>query len=168
MIPESLYLKARMVLGITSDQSARNTSPRGSWQATKPFSVRAPTGRLLTILDKVDGFLNVLLAGAQKGADAILRFISFLEQRVREIQELIKRIEGLLDIPFLIPFPEAKALLLITNGTAGVVTGLLQSEEKPTEGAGAYACGAAVIAGGSVPRVLIELLSAGIQNASGD
>lgn len=168
MIPAGIYMKARMVLGITSDQSARNTSQRGSWLATKPFSVRAPTGRLLTILDKMDGFLNVLLAGAQTGADAILRFISFLEQRVREIQELIKRIEGLLDIPFLIPFPEAKALLLITNGTAGVVTGLLQSEEKPTEGAGAYACGTAMIAGGSVPRVLIELLSAGIRNASGD
>lgn len=168
LIPVSIYQKARMVLAITSDQSARRTSPQSSWLATKPFSARAPTGRLLTVLNKVDGFLNVLLAGAQTGADAIVRIISFLEQRVREIQELIKRIEGLLDIPFQISFPEAKALLLITNGTAGLVTGLLQAQEKPTEGAGAYACGAAMVAGGAIPRVLIELLSAGIRSASGD
>jgi hypothetical protein len=168
LIPTSLYQKARMVLGITSDQSARRTSPQSSWLAAKPFSIRAPTGRALAVLDKTDGFLNMLLAGTQKGADAILRFISFLEQRVREIQELIKRIEGLLDIPFQIPFPEAKALLLITNGSSGLVTGLQQASEKPTEGPGAYSAGIAMVAGGAIPRVLIELLSAGIRNASGD
>lgn len=162
LIPESIYQKARMVLGITSNQSARRV---GSWVATKPFTVRAPTGRLLSILNKVEGASNLILSGAQTGADAVLRFISFLEQRVREIQETIKRLDALLDLPFQVPVPEAKALLLITNGSSGIVTGLLQAEGKPQDGPGAYAGGIVLVAGGGVPRVLIELLSAGIRSA---
>ena len=81
---------------------------------------------------KVEGFLNTALAGLQDVADGILRVIAFLEQRVREIQELIKRIETYLDIPFQISFPSAKVLLLITNGTAGVITGLTGATDKPT------------------------------------
>ena len=74
-------------------------------------------------------------------------------------------IDALLDLPFQVPVPEAKALLLITNGSSGIVTGLLQAEGKPQDGPGAYAGGIVLVAGGSVPRVLIELLSAGIRSA---
>jgi hypothetical protein len=168
LIPEAIYSKARTVLGLTADQSTVRSPARPGWLAARPFTLRVPTGNLLTAINKVEGLLNVVEAGLQTGADAILRTISFLEQRVSELQELLRRIEQLLDIPYQIAFPSAKLLLLVTNGTSGVMSGLLQSNEKPTEGPNGYGAGGVMMAGGPVPRVLIELLSAGIQSVSGD
>jgi len=166
LIPQDLYDKAREVLAITSDQSALQRSAHGSWKTVRVFSARSPTGTMLGVLTKVEGFLNTALAGLQDVADGILRVIAFLEQRVREIQELIKRIETYLDIPFQISFPSAKVLLLITNGTAGVITGLTGATDKPTEGRNGYAGGGVIVAG-SAPAILVELLSAGLTSATG-
>lgn len=166
LIPQDMYDKARRVLAITSDQSALQRSAQGSWKTVRVFSARSPTGTMLGVLTKVEGFLNTALTGLQNVADGILRVIAFLEQRVREIQELIKRIETYLDIPFQISFPSAKVLLLITNGTAGVITGLTGATDKPSEGRSGYAGGGVIVAG-SAPAILVELLSAGLSSATG-
>ena len=166
LIPQTLYNKAVQVLAVTSNQSALQRSRQGSWRTVRVFSSRSPTGTMLTVLNKVEGFLNTSLAGLQNVADGILRVIAFLEQRIREVQELIKRIESYLDIPFQISFPSAKVLLLITNGTSGVVSGLTGATNKPTEGRESYAGGGVIVAG-SAPAILIELLSAGISAAGG-
>ena len=121
---------------------------------------------MMGVLTKVEGFLNTALTGLQDVADGILRVIAFLEQRIREIQELIKRIETYLDIPFQISFPSAKVLLLITNGTAGIITGLTGATDKPSEGRTGYAGGGVIVAG-SAPAILVELLSAGLSSATG-
>lgn len=166
LIPQAMYDKARRVLAITSDQSALQRTTHGSWKTVRVFSARAPTGTMLGVLTKVEGFLNTALTGLQDVADGILRVIAFLEQRVREIQELIKRIETYLDIPFQISFPSAKVLLLITNGTAGIITGLTGATDKPSEGRSGYAGGGVIVAG-SAPAILVELLSAGLSSATG-
>lgn len=130
------------------------------------FSPRAATGTALTVLNKVDGFFNAVFAGLQTGVDGILRVIDFLQQRVREIQELIRRINTLLDVPFQISFPSAKALILVTNGTSGLITGLLSAQEKPQEGPKDYAGGGILVAG-SAPSILIDLLAKGLQSSTG-
>lgn len=165
LIPEDIYQKARSVLSLTSSRDV-SRSRTGDWISQRVFSPRQPTGLALTLLNKTEGFFNTLLAGTQNVADGILRVIEFLEQRVREIQELIRRLDQLLDIPFQISFPSAKILLLITNGTNGLVTGLLSAQEKPQEGPKGYAGGGILVAG-SAPSILIDLLSKGIQSASG-
>lgn len=164
LIPQDLYDKARQVLAITADQSVQRTA-NGSWKTVRVFSARAPTGTMLRVLTKVEGFMNTSLTGLQNVADGILRVIAFLEQRVGEIQELIKRIETYLDIPFQISFPSAKVLLLITNGTAGVISGLTGAQNKPSEGRDGYAGGGVIVAG-SAPAILVELLAAGVSSAS--
>ena len=118
-------------------------------------------GTALSVLNKVEGFLNTSLSGLQNVADGILRVISFLEQRVREIQELIKRIETYLELPFNISFPSVKALLLVTNGTDGIISGLLGAQQKPEDGDGAYSGGGVFVAG-SAPAILVQLLSKGL------
>lgn len=165
LVPDLIYAKARTVLAITSDQTTLQRTPAGSWQSKRVFAPRAPMGTALTVLTKVEGFLNTSLSGLQNVADGILRVISFLEQRVREVQELIKRIETYLDIPFNVSFPSVKALVLITNGTDGIISGLLSSQQKPQEGPNGYAGGGVFVAG-SAPSILTELLSKGISAAS--
>jgi hypothetical protein len=164
LIPQEIYGHARRVLAITSDQSTQRTT-QGSWKTVRVFSARAPTGTMLGVLTKVEGFLNTALSGMQSVADGILRVIAFLEQRVREIQELLKRIQTYLDIPFQISFPSAKVLLLVTNGTAGVVSGLTGATNKPTEGRSGYAGGGVIVAG-SAPAILVELLASGLSSAT--
>ena len=166
LIPAEIYAKARAVLAITSDQSALQRSPTSSWLSTRVFAPRAPTGTALTVLNRVEGFLNVSLSGLQNVTDGINRVIDFLEQRVREVQELLKRIETYLDIPFNISFPSAKALFLITNGTEGIVTGLVSSQQKPQEGDQGYGGGGVLIAG-SAPSILVDLLSRAITSGTG-
>ena len=165
LIPQEIYDASRAVLALTTDQSTVTRSASGSWRSKRVFAGRSPTGTALTVLNKVDGFLNAFLAGAQNVADGILRVISFLEQRVREIQELIRRIETYLDIPFNLSFPSAKVLLLVTNGTSGIITGLTSATNKPTEGSKAYAGGGVFVAG-SAPSILVDLLASGIRSAS--
>lgn len=166
LIPQDMYDKASQVLAITSDQSSLQRTTNGSWKTVRVFSARAPTGTMLGVLTKVEGFMNTALTGLQNVADGISRVIVFLEQRIREIQELLKRIETYLDIPFQISFPSAKVLLLITNGTAGVITGLTGASGKPTEGRSGYAGGGVIVAG-SAPSILVELLSAGLSSSTG-
>lgn len=163
LIPDEVYAAARTVLSLTSDQTVQR---QGAWMSKRVFAPRQPAGIALEVLNKTEGFLNTVLAGLQTGADAITRVIDFLEQRVMEIQELIKRIETLLDIPYQLSFPSAKVLLLITNGTSGIITGLTTAQEKPQEGANGYAGGGVLVAG-SAPSILIDLLARGIRPASG-
>lgn len=163
LIPDEIYLAARAVLGLTSSQAAQ---PSGAWKSKQVFAPRAATGTALTVLNKAEGFVNTVFAGLQDVSDGITRVIDFLEQRVREIQELIKRIENLLDIPYQLSFPSAKVLVLITNGTSGIITGLLSAQEKPQEGPNGYAGGGILVAG-SAPSVLVNLLTAGLQSSTG-
>lgn len=154
LISEEVYNAASTVLAITPSRTVET----GTWGSKKLFLSRAPVGRVLDILNKVESFTNVLFAGLQSSTDAILRFITFLEQRVREVQEFIRRIEEFLDIPFSIPFPSMKVLLLTTNGTSGVISGFLSAENKPPEGAKGYGGGGVLVAG-SAPTLLVELLT---------
>lgn len=167
LIPRSLYQKARTVLALTADQSSLQRSPQSSWYTRRVFAPRTITGTALTAVTKVEQFVNVALAGLQNVADGILRVISFLEQRVREVQELIRRIETLLDIPYQISFPSVKALVLITNGTSGVISGLVASREKPQEGPRDFAAGGVLVAGGAVPSILVDVISESLAPASG-
>jgi hypothetical protein len=166
LIPADIYAKASLVMSVTSDPAAGNPTPQGSWKSKRMFAPGAPTGTMLSVLNGVDGFLNTVLSGTQSVADGILRVIEFLEQRVMEIQELIKRIETYLDIPFEISFPSAKVLFLITNGTAGVMSGLVGSQEKPQDGVNAYAGGIVLVAG-SAPTILTELLAGALSPSGG-
>jgi hypothetical protein len=161
LIPLDVYEKAAQVLSVTTDTNATPGTPSGTWRSKRLFSPRAPMGTALAVLNKVDAFLGVLLAGAQDVADGILRVIEFLEQRVMEIQEFITRLETYLDIPYELSFPSVKGLVLITNGTSGIVSGLMGSQEKPTEGKDGYAAGLVLVAG-SAPSILVELLAAGL------
>jgi hypothetical protein len=163
LIPDEVYAAARTVLSLTSDQTVQR---QGTWVSERVFAPRQFAGVALTVLNKADGFLNTVVAGLQNVADGITRVIDFLEQRVREIQELIRRIETLLDIPNQLSFPSAKVLLLVTNGTSGIITGLTTAQEKPQEGANGYAGGGMLVAG-SAPSILIDFLAKELQSSSG-
>lgn len=164
LITDELYEMAREVLSLTSDSSSTQRG-EGGWEAVRVSAPRTVTGTAASVLNKVESFFNTVLAGTQNVADGVLRVIEFLEQRVREIQEFIRRIQSYLDVPLQFSFPSAKVLVLITNGTNGLVTGLLSAREKPQEGPNGYAAGGILVAG-SAPSILVDLLAKGLTPAT--
>lgn len=153
LVPQHIYDIAAEVLGITG----ATVSTSNGWVAWRPFvgtSALAANGR---ILQTVEGSLRSIAAGTEAAEAAILNLINFLEQRVKETQELVRRIKEYLSIPTQISIPDLVALPLLVNGTEGVVQGLVTAENRPTDGVNAYA-GGLVLLGGGLPSILTDLL----------
>ena len=153
VIPQNIYTLAATVLGLTG---SRNPG-RGEWSTVRPFVGVSALSANNQILQKVESFLRTTSAGISGIEDAILQTISFLEQRIKEIQETIKKIKTFLDLPFQITIPDLVALPLVANGTDGVITGLTGSANKPSDGPGAYSAGMVMMAGG-LPSLLTDIL----------
>lgn len=152
LIPPEIYTLAAEVLGITTSR----VRP-GGWMAWRPLVGVGPLAANGRVLGMVEGFLGSLAAGTESVESGILRTISFLEQRVAEVQETLGKIREYLDLPFQISIPDAVVLPVLATGTDGVVSALVASESKPADGPQAYSAGM-VILGGGLPSILIDLL----------
>jgi hypothetical protein len=153
LIPPSIYTDAQTVLSL----AAGNTTAAGGWLSFRPFQSVGTISGIAEITSTITNFLEAIGAGVQGGADLILNFISMLEQRVREIQEVIRRIEVYLAIPLSIEIPDAVGLVIVGSGMDGVVSGLVSATNKPTDGPNAYA-GGLVVLGGGVPAIITDLI----------
>jgi hypothetical protein len=73
------------------------------------------------------------------------------------LQALLERIRALLNSLRFFDLPSFSALLLVENGTSGIVNGLVSSGNKPQDSSLSYGAGAVFIFGG-VPSLLLETL----------
>jgi hypothetical protein len=153
LFTERIYEISAQVLGLSVTQ----VQTTGGWIAVRPFQSIGNLSGLQDITAMIQNFLETIAAGIQGGADLILNFISMMEQRVREIQEVIRRIQSYLDIPLSITIPDALGLALVANGVSGIVNGLVSAGNKPVDGPQAYA-GGIVIIGGGIPAIITDLL----------
>lgn len=153
LITAEIYTACQQILGLAAGE---NTASSG-WIAVRPFQSVGTVAGLQNLSAGVQNYLEAAAAGLQGGADLILNFISMLEQRVREIQELIRSIEAYLKIPLSIEIPDAVGLALVANGMDGVVSGLLSAGNKPTDGPEAYS-GGIVLLGGGVPALITDII----------
>lgn len=153
LISEEIYEISREVLGL----AATEMTASGGWIAIRPFQSVGTLSGVQDVSSLLQNFLEGIGAGLQGGEDLILNFISMLEQRVREIQEVIRRIRSYLAIPLSIEIPDAVGLVLVANGTNGVISGLTTSTNAPTDESDSYA-GGLVILGGGVPALITDLI----------
>ncbi len=152
IIPPDIYALAAEVLAITTSRVGV-----GGWMAWRPLVGVGPLAANGRVLQMVEGFLGSLSAGTESVESGILRTISFLEQRVAEVQNILERIREYLDIPFQISIPDAVILPVLATGTDGVIEALVASESKPADGPKAYSAGM-VLLGGGLPTILVDLL----------
>jgi len=153
LFTEDIYNISADVLGLV----AADMTSVGGWIAIRPFQSVGLLSGPQNVASMIQSFLQSIAAGLQGGEDLILNFISMLQQRVREIQEIIRRIRSYLSIPLSIEIPDAVGLALVANGVNGVVSGLTSSTNKPTDGPGAHAGGLVILAGG-LPTLITDLL----------
>ena len=125
--------------------------------AWRPFAGTSPLATGPRTIQQIIGTMNAAVASIHGAEVAINQIITFLEQRINEIQELIKKIDSYLQLPFQVSFPDLLALPLVVDSTDEIISGLSSAGNKPTDGAGAYAAGTVLVAGG-MPSPLFDLI----------
>lgn len=108
------------------------------------------------ILEEVLAWARTFRAGVGSLSDAIVEYIGFLESRLTELQEFLRRLQSWLRTLETIRVPQASALVVIGNGTQGIVDGLVNSSNKPISDQETYGAGV-VLVGGGVPNIAIDI-----------
>lgn len=136
-----IYTESAFALGLLS-KSLQPTD--GEWIAMRFFD--ALPG-LESFFESLQNWLNALQAAINSVADAILAYIDFILGKLVELQQLIRRINALIQsiLGFLPYLPKFSGLFLTGEGTDGVLKGLLSAENKPIDSPLAYGAGLAVV-----------------------
>lgn len=127
----------------------------GGWLAQRPLmDALAPLDALLVDIEK---FLLAILDGLKGIIDKIIAYIEAIQARIYQLQALIEMIRALLKA-LAFELPSVSGLVLVENGTSGLITGLVSSTNKPADSSIAYGGGIVAVAGG-LPMFLLELLA---------
>jgi hypothetical protein len=109
------------------------------------------------LLERLDRFLQGVLDGLQGIIDKIIAFIEAIQARIYQLQALLVKIRAILNSLKTFRIGPASALVLVENGTDGLIAGLASAGNKPQDSPTDYGAGVVVVAGG-LPSVLLELL----------
>ena len=152
--PTEIYTAAAKVLNIAT---APMTLPPqvSNWHTYRLLPQGIPA--LENALQKILDWLESLKAAADSIIEAILAYIAFIEARILQIQALITQINALIQKILDFDFPSMNGLIVTGSGTMGLVGGLVQAEEKPSDSSGSYGAGVGLVTGG-VPTVILDLI----------
>lgn len=165
----SIFTASQLVLNIAASTITHTKSSGGAWINYRLFPQGLPP--VEAALGEIVAFLEAIDAGLKGILDAIVAYIEYIEARVLELEALLRRIQGLLDLILSIEVPEMAALIVTGAGTDGILQALVSAENKPTDTAvvstrinnkgnvvlgGAYGTGVLFLAGG-LPTSVLEL-----------
>jgi len=153
LIDSTLYNEARIVLQIAASAKTRPLKD-GEWVATRLFTA---IPELNQFFQTINGWVKSIQLGSKSATDGILAYIDFLRARVTELQNLINRIDSVLQTLVKFKFSSASLLPIVANGTEGIIAGLVNSTNKPPDGSTAYSAGVVILAGGA-PSFITTLL----------
>lgn len=141
-VDNRIYQQAALALGFAAS-ATKNRGP-GQWEVKRFFDWLPGFEDVFdTILNWVEG-IEASLRGV---VDQILGYIEFLESRLIELQQLIRRINSLIQsiLGFVFKLPAVSALVTVSNGTGGVLSDLVTAGNKPSDSPFSYGAGAAVV-----------------------
>jgi hypothetical protein len=147
-----IYKQAQLVLGVASAAMLRPARD-GQW-------IQARLGQVIPPLDDVmsvfENWINALETSVRSIADVLDDYIDFVKERLVETQQLIRRINSLVNSIVDFPLPKSAGLLLLSSGTDGLLSDFVAAENKPSDSPLAYGGGIVFVAGGA-PSFLLEL-----------
>jgi hypothetical protein len=161
LIPDSVYEQALTVLQIATGPITKSTE--GGWIAIRLFPMGLP--EIDRFFDKILALLRSIQAAVDSIAETIVRYIEFLQSRLRELQAFLNRINTLIQrlLRFFLSITPAAGLVLVGQGTQGIISGLTASQNKPLPPIGterdSYAGGVILVAGG-IPNVVLDIFRA--------
>jgi hypothetical protein len=134
-----LFQEAALALSVAAAATRRSLAD-GEWWSFRFFdsfpSIEDCLSSLLDMIKSLQGSLDSIVA-------LIMRYISYLEARVVELQQFIRRINALLQslLGFSFQIPQCSALALTSNGTGGVLADFVSAQNKPSDSPLAYGAG---------------------------
>jgi len=148
-----IFRQARLVLGFASAAIGR-PSKDTKWFALRPFAFLPPLGDVMDVISK---WLDAILAAVKGAANIIVQFIDFIEARIVKLQQMIREINALIQSVFSFALPKSSGLILLSNGTDGVLSDLVAAENKPSDSPLDYGGGIAVVIP-FIPGALFDLI----------
>jgi hypothetical protein len=135
-----LFQQAALALSVAAASIQRSRAD-GEWWSFRFFdsfpSIEDCLDSVVNALESLKGSLDSIVA-------LIVRYISYLEARVVEIQQFILRVNALLQsiLGFTFQIPQCSALVLLgSNGSGGVLSDFVSSANKPSDSPLAYGAG---------------------------
>ena len=138
---------------------ARNWRPPGDgdWLVVRPLEeALAP---VIKMVDDLEAYIMAILDGLQGMIDKIIAYIEGIQARIYQIQQLLALIRAIINSLRYFDLPSVSGLVLVENGTDGLVVGLVSSENKPEDSSLSYGGGVVVVAGG-LPTLILEIIAA--------
>lgn len=138
-----IFRQSAIALSIGGAAMARSPSD-GEWLSVRFFD-QFPSFQ--EFFQQLINWVKAIAASLQSVVDAILKYIEFVEARIVEFQQLIQRINALLQTlqGFSFKIPKCSALALTSNGTDGILSGLISAGSKPSDSPLAYGAGIVVV-----------------------
>ena len=138
-----LYQEAAVALGVASSAFQR-TPADGEWIAVR-FLDQFPF--LEDALQVLINWLEAIKNSIDSIVDTIRKYIEFAEARVIELQQLMVRINALIQslLGYSFRIPKSSALFLQSQGTDGVLADLVSADNKPSDSPLAYGAGVAIV-----------------------
>jgi len=147
---------AQAVLGVAATPLViTRDSAAGSWRSVRMFPGSLPA--LDMFMEDILRWVKAIQVGVSAVTEMIKAYIEFLEARILEIQAAIVRINALLQSLLQFTLPAASGLVLLSEGTDGVLQEFISAQDKPSDSTTAYGAGMVILAGG-VPMGILEIL----------
>ncbi len=163
----SLFSASTNLLSFTSAPYAPGS---GSWYAYRLF----PQGirGVDAALGEAQAFLSSVADSTSSASSAVEGYVAGLQARVNALESLLRRIDAMLSLTANLDVPFASGLVVVADGTDGVVNALVSASNKPTDdeaavssigsdgsptSGGTYGAGV-VLLSGSPSSTLIDLL----------
>lgn len=136
-----ILAQAALVLRVAG---AEKPPADGEWIALRLFNVWPEVEEFLRALEN---WVTALADAVRSVADAIVKYIEFLQSQIVELQQLIRRINAIIQsfLNFAFALPEFSGLMLLSNGTDGVLADLVAAENKPSDSAQSFGGGIALV-----------------------
>ena len=138
-----LYQEAAIALRIAT--AAFSRSPQdGEWIAIRLFDAFPELEEFLSALEN---WVKSLASAVQSMADAIVKYIEFVQAQIVELQQLIRRINSMIQsfLSFSFALPQFSGLMLLADGTDGLMSDMVTAENKPFDSPRSYGGGVAVV-----------------------
>lgn len=153
LFPQEIYDQALLTLNLAGS-AFKNSAADGEWIAAKMF-IAIP--ELQQFFRNISLWANTLKVGTKAITSAIQQYIDFLEARIIEVQELINRLNALIQTIVQVDFPAVNGLVVVEDGSDAILSAFIGAANKPSDGATAYGAGAVLLSGGA-PSFIIDLL----------
>lgn len=157
LIPDDVFAAAQFALQVAAGPVERPQEE--GWIAIRLFPQGLPD--IDRFFDQLLAMLKAIAAAIQGLADLINKYIEMLQSRIIELQAFLNRINAIIQqiLNLFISIPPTSGLVVVANGTDGVLSALVNADNKPFDPPETYGGGVVLLAGG-LPTIALELFKA--------